>query len=83
MSILKAMIAVLTGSWKTTIVGFLSGVAVLVLPILEAGRVPTLHEWLLAVVLTFLGVVAKDFNKTGSGKKLVKNTDQFPDHGAS
>lgn len=82
---INTIISILTGSWKTTLIGLLSAVCLFLLPILKSGRMPNSQEILMAIVVAFLGCFAKDHDVTGTTKN--KTTDSNPvkdiDHGAS
>jgi hypothetical protein len=56
------------GSWKTTVIGFLSAVCIMIIPSLQAGEMPTTPQWILALALAFMGTVAKDGDKSGTGQ---------------
>ena len=55
------------GSWKTTAIGFTCGVLELVIPSLQAGKMPTAQQWILAAAAVFLGMFGKDHDKAGTG----------------
>ena len=57
------------GSWKTSMIGFTCGVLELVIPSLQAGKMPTTQQWILAAATVFLGMFAKDHDKAGTGGK--------------
>lgn len=51
-------------SWKTTIAGILSGIAIVLIPILQTGEV-TLQKVAIGVGIALLGIFAKDHDKHG------------------
>jgi hypothetical protein len=64
---MKIALWFIRGSWKTTVVGFLSAFCILIIPFLQAGQMPTTPQWILALALAFMGTVAKDGDKAGTG----------------
>ncbi len=58
----------LLGSWKTTALGFVGAIYILVKPSLDAGQWPTKVQWAGAVFSTLAGYVAKDYNRSGGRK---------------
>ena len=60
--------AVLGDSWKTTVTGFVTALVIAIYPIVQAGRLPTGHEVLLAAMVVVGGRLVKDHNVTGDGK---------------
>lgn len=58
-------------SWLTSIIGIAGGAATLLLPILQAGRMPTRNEWLIAIVIAVLGLAAKSWNISGRAVLII------------
>ena len=58
-------------SWLTSIIGIAGGAATLLLPILQAGRMPTRNEWLIACIIAALGMASKTWNITGRNLVLI------------
>ena len=54
-------------SWKTTITGVIGAIALVVGNLLQAGTVDP-RTIIIAVIVAVMGVLAKDFNVTGTGK---------------
>ena len=54
-------------SWLTTLVGCIGAVATAVLPLLKTGTVDA-NTLITSIVLALLGIFAKDYNVTGTGK---------------
>lgn len=52
------------GSWKTTLVGLLCAIAIVVIPIIQTGSV-TLRDIIIAVCIAVAGYLQKDLNVTG------------------
>lgn len=47
-------------NWRTTAVGSIGSVLSILIPIVQDGRKLTSDDWILALVLLFLGLFAKD-----------------------
>lgn len=47
-------------NWRTTVVGAVGGVVSILIPIVQDGRKLSSDDWILALVLFFLGLFAKD-----------------------
>ncbi len=47
-------------SWKTTILGALFAVGIVITPILQSGQAPTKAQWLMAIGAALAGLVAQD-----------------------
>jgi hypothetical protein len=52
-------------SWRTTILGFVMAVGIVLQPVLAAGQVPTKSQVLAAVCVALAGLIAGD-HKTGN-----------------
>jgi hypothetical protein len=58
--------SILGASWKTSLTGYLSAIALAVIPTLQTGTFPTLEQIGVAITLAVLGRFAKDNNVTGN-----------------
>jgi hypothetical protein len=69
------------GSWQTTLMGLLLGLSVVIEPIINAGQLPTGHQWEMAVLFAIFGLVSKDHNKVGTGtvEDPIRSTEAKPD----
>ena len=57
----------MNNSWITTLIGCIGAVANAVLPLLKTGTVDA-NTLITSVVMALLGIFAKDYNVTGTGK---------------
>lgn len=55
-------------SWKTSVAGIVSGIAIVLIPVLQTGEV-TLQRISIAVAIAVLGLFSKDHDKSGDPQK--------------
>lgn len=47
-------------SWRTSLTAYVGAIGYVIVPIVEAGRLPTKQEWVMAAILATLGHNSKD-----------------------
>jgi hypothetical protein len=60
--------AIFGSSWQTSLAGYISAIALALIPILQTGQIPSLEQMGVAAAVAILGRFAKDHNVTGAGK---------------
>jgi hypothetical protein len=68
--IIEIALKILGSSWKTSVFGFLSGLATVIYPILVAGRMPNGREWLIAIIIAGGFRLTKDSNVSHSSAPI-------------
>jgi hypothetical protein len=63
----KQITSAFLGSWKTTTLGFVLAIYILVKPSLDAGQMPTETQWVGAIFAALVGTQLKDHDKSGTG----------------
>ena len=58
---------ILGASWMSSLMGWVTGLAIVIFPTLQSGRWPTSGEWASALGAVIAGRLLKDCNKVGTG----------------